>query len=679
MTRFHPAWSKLAVPSTHDELARLQIEKDGMIRLDGKLRKFTSDVSLVATGTIILSNLALQTTYLPEPLRHLSGVLYLQNDRVFCDSLTGEYLDNSIQLKLMGDTTFPQGLKGRLRLDVVGDFDVEQLATETIRLVIPERENMAKLDLQGQLNLKGFLETSWPDNPQLADLRWKYDMDLLLQKGRLNHPELPGPVEKIHGDFSVYPDRIEINSLVGESQGIEVHFDGQVKGEHFFWEDSGINASLQCNAQAPQIFDSFKQIKPIKFYEPKGHLSFLVAIKGPFFEPAAWKVDSFLEFKDFQFRSPVRWLLKPISNMNGKLKFNGNSLLIEEDFKFNVGEVTANLKGSIISYDYVDLRVAFEGESSSLDDSIPIFMWRFDVEGFAKGNLRLQARHWQQEGAEAGNKVADLEQMLQAILLDLQSRDLPYEVEMTGALDVDGGTFGVKQMPSPLKNIRGKLNVKNNVLTFKDATCDWGESKNVTGSGQIIIRPDGADVDVDVAADYVLVDEWARKWKPRPQRTSYTLAQTLLLPPEWVKGPLKKPLKKKKQSNININVESKKLSYKQLQGNDYSVLVNFTDYNYTNDRLLIKDGSGDFYYGKLEFDIDLLLGIDGAPSTITMNFKTKDAKLEQLLPVLQKKTGSQCNPRAADRQTSPAKRVAEIRRRAAGKRQNSNHPVKPAV
>ena len=640
LTRVHPGWSKLIAPGPKGEIARLEIEKGGMIRVDGELRNLTNDGMIVSTGTIILSNLVLHTSYLPHPIKHLNGMLFLKKNRVYCDSLKGKYLNNSLVLKLAGDTTLLQGLSGGMRLDFVGNCDIAQLTRETIRLTMSDPEKIAMLDVQGQLELKGFLETSWPDNPQIKDLRWKYDVDLILQRGRLNHPEFPGPIENIHGDLSVYPDRIQVNNLVGTREGIEVNFGGSLKGPSYFWADSNISASLQCDVRTPDIFDSIEQIKPLKFYQPQGKLAFLIAIKGPMKNLADWKVNSYLEFKNFQFSTPVRWLLKPVSAMNGKLKLDGNALLIEEDFTLQIGGIELNLKGSKISYEHTDLRIAFEGESSLLDEIIPIFMWRFDVEGFAKGNLRIEAIHWQEEDAEASNKVADLEQTLNAIMLDLQSDDIPYELKVTGILEANGGSFRLKQMPSPMKNIHGQLHLNNTTLHFEDASCEWGESKSIVGSGTIHFRTNGVDANFDIQSNYAKLDEWVKKWNPTPQRTSYTLAQTILLPPEWKQTPPAKPKNKKKYSNVYVKVQTDKLDYMQFQGTDYKADIYFNDFNYTNDQLEVKNATGNLYDGKLDFEVDLLLGRNGAPSTITMNFNAIRTNLEKLLSVLQKKNSA---------------------------------------
>ena len=146
---------------------------------------------------------------------------------------------------------------------------------------------------------------------------------------------------------------------------------------------------------------------------------------GPVYEPGRWEVESFLDFRDFAFDSPLTWIKGRLTNINGRMSLQGTTLEAQ-NIALQLGEVPLRLSGKV-SRELIDLRVSYNTPLTSLQQVFPVFLRDFEVGGEAEGFCRLRLAHRGADGPTTGAALADLERAGSDVADDLAADYWPYD------------------------------------------------------------------------------------------------------------------------------------------------------------------------------------------------------------------------------------------------------------
>lgn len=571
----NPQIAGLLAPQTGDK-AQAVFEPGGYAALNCTIHRPANADVIAGAGSLEFNGIEARAPMLPRPVTGISGSLQFDEGRFRTENLRGAYGEGSVQATLTGDATLYKAMAGKMRLDFTGGAPVHQLMEEARNYARQQQANgapaMPEITADGQIDVQGYIEAQWPDHPNPSDIQWISDVNLTLKNGRLEHSRLPAPIEGLHGALKFETDRLTIQELTGSQQGVELRVTGAVQGKDFFWQEPQIALKSELRLQVPEVLDAplLRSIQDLKYFHPQGQASLWAEVSGPVLMPSQWQASSYLEFREFEFNPPIKWITQPIRGMSGRVELDGASIHVRE-LALELAGINITINGDAAS-EKCDFRIGIDGDAAGLQ-AMPVIFQQFDTAGRAKGELRLTLT--QRGSAESAPSInlRSLKQIVQELSHLVEQGPPAYDWRLTGGLDVTDGVFTHGILPVPIQNISGRLEVDNTRLFFNNATGDIGASKDTVVSGEILIRQgDLPRMRFACKAPKVAIEDWIRNWRPNPPRSGYSFHDSFDVPQSWIEaypaltGEL--PSEEDRQVEIEILIHGDSWTLDQLHGDD---------------------------------------------------------------------------------------------------------------
>lgn len=402
------------------------------------------------------------------------------------------------------------GLSAQFRLG--GDAEELVRIGRSLQLLPPQVERFDGV-IRGEANLATTLAF---DRGRLVALRPDWSTQVSWVDGLLVLTEWQDPIRMETGALRISPASLDIVRLRTTGGGVDIRWNGSVRGDPVFWNDPRLTVEADGEATVPALVRlmDFEGVGLTRLQDVDGKLRVNLAWNGPLarLDQGRWTAD--LRARDIAFPLPLRGDTANVHRLNFDARLTSQTFAVN-DIRAMIDDI--EFEGKIVADDK-----AIRAEAKvrgAVETALRLF--REDLAEFRGGGVVPAEAS---AGLEARDPLPSPDLPLLARWIQLLTRpgaigvkgDPPVRPYLRATLYPDGASFWHEEMPHSITNIRGRVTADLTGLQFHRVLSQWADVNDTVFTGKVVLGSFPVLLYFDAYAPRFDVMNWVDGWGNPP-------------------------------------------------------------------------------------------------------------------------------------------------------------------